>query len=75
MLKWYFHHYVRAAERRYGYDASYLHEMADTSLSATVRFMIMQMVAGYWRAARSVVRRGHRKRAGRGLRALRADYH
>lgn len=50
MLKWYFHRYVRAGEQRYGYDASYLHEMADTSLSAAVRFMIMQRVAGYWRA-------------------------
>ena len=50
MLRWYFHRYIGRMERHYGYDATYLHEMADVSLSAALRFMVMQMAAGYWRA-------------------------
>ena len=50
MLKGYFHRYVRRMERHYGYDATYLHEMADASLPAAIRFTIMQMAAGNWRA-------------------------
>jgi len=50
MLKWVFHRYVRRLERHYGYDAAYLHETIDASLAAAVRFTIMQMAAGYWRA-------------------------
>ena len=50
MLRWYFHRYIGRMERHYGYDATYLHEMADVSLPAALRFMVMQMAAGYWRA-------------------------
>ncbi len=49
MLKRYFHRTLRRMERHYGYDATYLHEMTDTSEAAMFRFMVMQSVGGTWR--------------------------
>lgn len=46
MLKRLLHRYTRGFEQRYKYDASYMHEMIETSLSAFVRFAIMQSAAG-----------------------------
>ena len=49
MFRWFVHRYLRGMERRYRYDASYLHEMTDASPAAFRRFMVMQMAAGQWR--------------------------
>ena len=48
MLKWVYHRVLNRLERRYGYDATYLHEMADAAPAAFRRYMKMQM-AGKWR--------------------------
>lgn len=48
MLKWFIHRYVRRMERHYGYDATYMHEMADASPTAFRRFVKMQ-TAATWR--------------------------
>lgn len=48
MIKWFLHRYINRMEKHYGYDATYLHEAADTSLTAFRRFMKMQ-TAGMWR--------------------------
>ena len=48
MIKWFLHRYIRRTERHYGYDATYLHEMADTSIEAFRRYMKMQMAGGTW---------------------------
>ena len=50
MLKRCLHRYIRGYEARYGYDASYMHEMADISTSGFNRFAIVQMTGGQWRA-------------------------
>jgi AhpD family alkylhydroperoxidase len=47
MLGWLYHRMLTRMERRYGYDATYLHEAVDTSPEAARRFMNMQM-AGKW---------------------------
>ena len=49
MIKQLIHRYVRNLERRYNYDATYMHELADISTSAFNRFAIMQMAGGQWR--------------------------
>ena len=49
MIKWFLHRYIRGFERRYGYDGAYMHEMADTSVTAFQRFARMQMTGGNWR--------------------------
>jgi hypothetical protein len=49
MLKWFLHKYVRRMERRYGYDATYLHELADISTDAFRRFGKMQTAGGTYR--------------------------
>ncbi len=49
MLKWFIHRYVSRMERHYKYDATYLHELADTSTTAFRRYMKAQL-AGRWRA-------------------------
>ncbi len=49
MLKWFIHRYVRRMEQHYGYDATYMHEMADASTAAFRRFVKMQMAGGTWR--------------------------
>jgi hypothetical protein len=49
MLKSFLHHYVRGFASRYNYDATYMHEMADASTAAFVRFGIMQSAGGNWR--------------------------
>ena len=49
MLKWFLHRYLRGMEKRYGYDATYLHELTDISTEALRRFMKMQLAGGRWR--------------------------
>ncbi len=49
MLKWFLHRYVRGLERRYGYDATYMHELTDISTNAFRRFARMQLAGGGWR--------------------------
>jgi hypothetical protein len=46
MIKWLLHRNVRGMETKYGYDATYLHELADGSLSAALRFAAIQMAGG-----------------------------
>lgn len=43
MLGWLYRHMIRGMEKRYGYDASYLHEMAGASPAAFRRFSRAQM--------------------------------
>jgi hypothetical protein len=43
MLKSFLHWYVRRFERRYHYDATYLHELADISTAGFRRFMTVQL--------------------------------
>lgn len=49
MIKWFIHRYVRNMERRYDYDGTYMHELADISTTAFRRFIKMQMAGGNWR--------------------------
>jgi hypothetical protein len=49
MLKGFLHRYTRGFERRYNYDATYMHEMADISSAGFVRFAMMQISGGNWR--------------------------
>lgn len=49
MIKWFTHCYIRNFERRYNYDGTYMHELADISASAFGRFATMQTVGGQWR--------------------------
>jgi hypothetical protein len=49
MLKRLLHRYTRGFEARYGYDATYMHEMTDISTAAFLRFAIMQQAGGTWR--------------------------
>jgi hypothetical protein len=46
MLKWLFHRNIRGMEKKYGYDATYLHELIDLSTSAFLRFAIIQTAGG-----------------------------
>jgi hypothetical protein len=47
MLKAYFHGKIRAMERRFGYDATYTHEMLDASTPAFLKFALFQSMAGH----------------------------
>jgi hypothetical protein len=49
MIKWFIHRYIRNLERRYDYDGTYMHELADISTAAFRRFALMQMAGGQWR--------------------------
>jgi hypothetical protein len=49
MIKWFTHRYIRNFERRYAYDGTYMHELADISASAFGRFAMMQTAGGQWR--------------------------
>ena len=49
MLKSFLHRYIRGYEKRYGYDASYMHDMTDISTAAFNRFAFVQMVGGQWK--------------------------
>jgi hypothetical protein len=49
MLRNYLHRYIRGFERRYDYDGSYMHELADASVAAFNRFTIMQLAGGEFR--------------------------
>lgn len=49
MMRWFIHRYIRNMERRYDYDATYMHELADISTTAFRRFVKMQMAGGQWR--------------------------
>lgn len=46
MLKRLFHRNIRGMEKKYGYDATYLHELIDLSTSAFLRFAIIQTAGG-----------------------------
>lgn len=48
MLKSLLHRFTRNFASRYNYDATYMHEMADASPAAFVRFGIMQSAGGNW---------------------------
>ena len=43
MIRWLLHKYLSGFERRYDYDATYLHELADISPGAFRRFASVQM--------------------------------
>jgi hypothetical protein len=47
MLKWFFHKYISRMEKRYRYDATYMHELADISTDAFRRFGKMQAGGDY----------------------------
>ncbi|MFT3811013.1 MAG: hypothetical protein QM698_13925 [Micropepsaceae bacterium] len=47
MLGWLYHRMLRGMEKRYDYDATYLHEVVDAAPAGARRFMKMQM-AGSW---------------------------
>jgi hypothetical protein len=49
MIKWFIHRYVRKLERRFDYDGTYMHELANISTTAFRRFAKMQMAGGQWR--------------------------
>jgi hypothetical protein len=49
MLKWLFHRESRKLETKYGYDATYMHELADLSESAFLRFAMIQTAGGTFR--------------------------
>ncbi|HEV2561156.1 MAG TPA: hypothetical protein VGT78_03355 [Rhizomicrobium sp.] len=49
MLKWLFHREARKMESKYGYDATYMHELADLSESAFIRFAMIQTAGGTFR--------------------------
>jgi hypothetical protein len=49
MIAWLLHRYIRRFEKHYGYDGTYMHEMADTSIAAFIRFACMQTAGGNWR--------------------------
>ncbi len=49
MLTWLYHRMIARMERRYAYDATYLHEVVDAAPEAARRFMKMQ-AAGKWKA-------------------------
>jgi hypothetical protein len=49
MLKWLLQRNIRGMEKKYGYDATYLHELADDSLSAFLRFATIQTAGGTFR--------------------------
>ncbi len=46
MLKWLLQRNIRGMEKKYGYDATYLHELADDSFSAFLRFATIQTAGG-----------------------------
>ncbi len=74
MIRPLLHSIVRRFEKRYGYDATYMHEIADTSVGA---FMKLGTGAGHehpsrGRLARCAVRRAHHRGAFRRLRTVRA---
>jgi alkylhydroperoxidase family enzyme len=45
MLKRYFHRNIAKLERQFGYDATYLHEVVDTSPAAAFKFFLAQAMA------------------------------
>jgi hypothetical protein len=49
MLKWFFHRETRKMEQKYGYDATYMHELTDVSQSAFIRFAMIQTAGGTFR--------------------------
>ncbi|HEY4125947.1 MAG TPA: hypothetical protein VGM36_15100 [Rhizomicrobium sp.] len=49
MLKWLLHRNLRRMERKYGYDATYGHELIDESLNASFRFATIQTAGGTFR--------------------------
>jgi hypothetical protein len=48
MLKSFLHRYIRGFEKRYGYDARYMHDMTDISTTGFNRFAIVQVTGGQW---------------------------
>jgi hypothetical protein len=70
MIRYLLHKFVSRFERRYHYDATYLHELADISPGAFRRFASVQLKL---QSKTDAPRDRNRRRAGRGLRPLRAD--
>jgi AhpD family alkylhydroperoxidase len=50
MLKSFLHRYVRGFAKRYNYDASYMHEIADISTAGFIRLALMQTAGGQWQS-------------------------
>lgn len=46
MIRWLLHRNFRGMEKKYGYDATYLHELTDELLSACIRFATIQLAGG-----------------------------
>lgn len=46
MIRWLLHRNFRGMEKKYNYDATYLHELTDQSLSACLRFAAVQLSGG-----------------------------
>lgn len=51
MLRWFLRRNIRGMEKKYSYDATYMHEMMDDSLSAFLRFAAIQMSGGTFRGS------------------------
>lgn len=49
MIRWLLQRNIRKMEKKYGYDATYLHELANQSLSAFLRFAAIQTAGGTFR--------------------------
>lgn len=49
MIGRFLHRNIRGMEKKYGYDATYMHELMDGSLSAFLRFAAIQMSGGTFR--------------------------
>src|SRR5690349_21001939 len=49
MIKGFLHRYIRNFSKRYDYDASYMHELADLSTAGFMRYAVMQVAGGTWK--------------------------
>lgn len=47
MLKWFIHRQLRAFEKDFGYDASYMHEVLDTDFAAFMKFARATQIGRY----------------------------
>lgn len=47
MLKQFIHRRIAALERAFGYDATYIHEVADASTPAIMKFMLFQQMSSH----------------------------
>ncbi len=56
MLKWWIKNRLTKFEQTFGYDASYMHELLDTDVSAFLAFAKVQKLSGYRRDVPAAVR-------------------